>query len=62
MTYQELLEEIEKLTPEQRKMDVTVYIRGVDEYYTVDPELPINHNIPPNTNDVLDENHPYLVV
>ena len=56
MTYLQLANEISKMTDEQVACDVTVYVGGQDEYYPVD-EIVIN-----NDTDVLDENHPVIVI
>ena len=56
MTYQELKEKLETLSPEQLNMDVIVYEIGSDEYYGVGIFNVTQHN------DVLDENHPYLAI
>lgn len=40
MTYAELAEYISNLTDEQKQMDVTVLVRGVDEYYPLNDEYP----------------------
>lgn len=34
-TYKELLTALQELTPEQLNMNVSVYVRGVDEFYPV---------------------------
>ena len=59
MTYAELAEYIGNLTVEQQGMEVTVYVRGVDEFYPLDPTSPVRES---EQNDVLDEDNPYLVV
>jgi hypothetical protein len=61
MTYAELIEMLQQLTPEQQAMDVTIHVRGVDEYYPLSESDPccIADNA---DNDVLDEGHPYLVI
>lgn len=63
MTYEELAEKIWSMTDEQRRMTVTIYVRGVDEFYGVTEELKI---VGPADDDlgsgVLDESHPYLVI
>lgn len=59
MTYKELMNEIFKLTPEQQSTDVTVFIRGVDEYYPAQ-----SFGVTPGEEpaDVLDPNHPYILI
>lgn len=56
-TYQELLDALKELTPEQLKMTATVFVRGVDEYYPVQ-----TFGVGGNDQSVLDEGHPYLLV
>ena len=58
-TYRELLNAMKILTPEQLDMNVTVYIRGVDEFYPIQSFGVTPGNLPA---DVLDPNHPYLLV
>ena len=59
MTYHELAMYINTLTEEQMNMDVTVYLSGIDEYYGLDDNTPV-YQAPEY--DVLDQNHPYLVI
>ena len=57
MTYEELAEYIMiKFNSEQLKMNVTVYDQADDEFY------PVTHTgiSSEMTNNVLDNNHPYL--
>jgi hypothetical protein len=54
MTYGELLETLQLLTHEQLNMNVTVYVRGLDEYY---PARSVNIA---NGSDILDNNHPFI--
>ena len=61
MTYKELAAELARMTPEQLGMDVTVYVSGVDEYYSVVDDYPIVFS-DAETDDVLDANHPYFVI
>ena len=56
-TYKELLTALQELTPEQLEMNATVYVRGVDEFYPVQ-----TFGFTNTASDVLDENHPYLLV
>lgn len=60
MTYAELLNELEKLTPEQLHQTVTVYVSGVDEFYPVVGDYPFPES--DDTCDVLDPGHKYLVI
>lgn len=60
MTYKELMMEISRMTPEQQESDVTVFVTGVGEYFGL-LESPLVFS-DPDINDVLDPNHPYLVI
>lgn len=60
LTYKELLIEISKMTPEQQNSNVTVFVTGENEYYTL-ADYPLVFS-DPDVNDVLDANHPYLVI
>lgn len=53
MTYRELLEQLQKLSPEQLGQDVTVYDFDGAEFYPAS-FLPSVHT------DVLDEEHPVI--
>jgi|ETNvirnome_2_300_1030623.scaffolds.fasta_scaffold136919_2 hypothetical protein len=58
MTYKELKAHIEVMDEEQVNTDVTVYVTGVDEYYPLHgTELDFSP-----FDDVLDKNHPFLIV
>ena len=59
MTYRELANQIAVLTEQQLNQDVTVYIQGVDEYYGLVGDYPFVFS---NTDDILDTDHPYLVI
>ena len=59
MTYNELAEYIGNLTDEQKDTDVTVYVSGVDEYYSLVGDYPV---VEAERSDVLDKSHPYLVI
>mgnify|MGYP006435272301 CR=1 FL=1 len=59
MTYLELANELANMTPEQLNTDITVYVSGVDEYYSVVNDYPLVFS---DTDDVLDANHPYFVI
>lgn len=60
MTYSELLQELNKLTPEQLAQDVTVYLSETDEFFAVVPDFPWCES--DDSCDVLDAGHKYLVV
>lgn len=70
MTYKELLESIQHMTPEQQGMDVTVFVQGVDEFYSLVGDFPFvtvddetrNESIPGAQESALDHGHPYLVI
>ena len=59
MTYKELLEKLKQLSPEQLDTDVTVLISNYDEFFPINNLLIMQDNH--NHNDVLDQNHPYLI-
>jgi hypothetical protein len=59
MTYAELAKMISEMTSEQAGSDVTVFIRGVDEFYPLRDKNPIAFS---DVDDVLDAGHPFLVV
>lgn len=54
-TYKELLLLLQELTPEQLDFTPTVYVSGTGEYYPITVLLTASE-----TNQALDENHPYL--
>lgn len=58
LTFAQLAQQIAAMTPEQQNSDVTVFVRGVDEFY---PSHELKFADPKN-NDVLDTGHPYLLV
>lgn len=58
MKYRDLLTELQLLSEEQLNQDVTVYVSGVDEYYPLVPDYPWLFA----EADVLDNDHPYLVI
>ena len=58
MTYRELAEYISNLSEEQKDCDVTVFISGVEEYYSLS-QYPV---VEADGDDVLDDGHPYLAV
>ena len=55
MTYEQLAEEIARMTPEQKQCNVTVFIPGIDECYPIDI---VSYST--SECDVLDPNHPIL--
>jgi hypothetical protein len=57
MTYQQLMNVIFNMTPEQRKQDVTIYIRSNDEYFPMLGDVVITEET-----DTLDKGHPYLQI
>lgn len=59
MTWKQLAGEVSKLPPEKQDSDVTVFVRGVDEFYPVSDRL---FTTPPAESDVLDAGDPYLQV
>ena len=59
MTYRELAEYISNLADDQKDNNVTVFVSGVDEYYSLVGDYPI---VEADNNDVLDYGHPYLVI
>ena len=56
MTYQELLNQLQQLNPEQLNQDVAVYDEGTDEYYQGKVKLVFATD----AQDVLDLNHPII--
>ena len=60
MTYAQLAEKISTMTEDQLNSDVTVYVSGVDEFYSVVDDYPFL--ISCDDTDVLDIGHPYLVI
>lgn len=61
MTYQELLQELQHLNEEQLNSDVTVFVRGVEEFYPTSSGLYFSSEDDENGN-ILDANHPYLMI
>lgn len=57
MTYEKLLEIINRMPPERLKDDVSVYLTDSDEYYPVYAVL-----VSDDTNDVLDPGHYFIAV
>lgn len=56
MTYRELLAELQTFNTDLLDLNVSVYVRGVDEHY------PVKSVEITGCADVLDEGHPYLMV
>ena len=54
-TYRDLLTLLQSMTDEQLDCTPTVYIDGVDEYYPATTLLTAS-----DSNQVLNENHPYI--
>ena len=61
MTYGDLLDRLEAMSYTQLNMDVTIYVRGVDEFYPLSNQAPVMIS-DANIHDQLDPNHPFLVV
>jgi hypothetical protein len=57
MTYFELIRELQDVDLARLQDTVTVYVKGVDEFYAVD-----QFRIADSDNDVLNEGHPYLEI
>jgi hypothetical protein len=55
MTYQELLNQLQQLNPEQLNQDVAIYDTDADEYYQARVELVFT-----TETDVLDVDHPVI--
>jgi len=60
MTYLELSEYIKGMSREQLNQSVTVYVRGIDEYYGLEEDYPVCEST--EDCDVLDPDHVYLVI
>ena len=60
MTWEDLKDIIKEFSEEQLKQTVTVYVIGVDEFYSVTGKHPILES--DETCDVLDPGHKYLVI
>ena len=58
MTYKKLQELIAAMPDRQKNSDVTVYIRGADDYYPIFEQIVVSTA----NNDVFDPGQPYLVV
>jgi hypothetical protein len=59
MTYAELAEYMAGMTEEQLATDVTVFVHGVGEYYSLMPDSPVMQS---EVDDVLTAGHVYLVI
>jgi len=57
MTYAQLKAHIETMDNEQLNQDVTIFLATEDEYMPV-----FNIEYAEDNNDVLDKNHPFLIV
>lgn len=58
ITYRTLLEDLKKMSEKQLNLDVTVYDSGNDEYFQVKDQGQTD----PGEADILDENHPFLII
>lgn len=56
LTYRELAELIQRIPEDHQDDNVTVYLKGDDEYFPVD-EFRVHVG-----NDVLDNGHPFLTI
>lgn len=58
MTYKELIAELQQLSEEQLNTDVTIFVRGVEEY------IPASNAVyfADEEDGVLDPDHPYLMI
>ena len=59
MTWEDLKDMIKDFSEEQLKQTVTVYLRGVDEWYGLEQE---DLQVTDDTIDVLDPGHKYFVI
>ena len=59
MTYRELANELANFSDDQLNQTVTVYVQGVDEYYSLVSDYPLTFT---EADDILDKDHPYLVI
>ena len=57
-TYQEILDALKELTPEQLKMSATVFDRGLDEYRPIQT-FGLDEA---NQYDVFEKRHPYFLI
>lgn len=61
ITYRSLLTNLQAMTPQQLDQHVSVFVRGVDEFYSLDGKTPIDV-ARAEDNDVLDPGHLFLVI
>lgn len=61
MTYKELIAELQQLSEEQLNTDVTIFVRGVEEFYPASDAIYLSTE-DDDAGQVLDANHPYLMV
>lgn len=61
MTYRELLAQLNTMSDTQLDSDVTVYASEVGEFYPLVNDYPLVYS-DGTDNDVLDDNHPYVVI
>ena len=59
MTWEDLKDMIKEFNEQQLKQTVTVYVRGVDEFYGIGSDALSESD---DTIDVLDPGHKYLVI
>jgi hypothetical protein len=70
ITYRDLLANLQAMTDEQLNLDVTVFVSGVGEFYSLVSDFPMvvvnreiqNEYTPGSQESALDEGHPYLVI
>ena len=55
MTYEELIEKLNSMTEEQKKLDVSIYVSDICEFY------PVSRIEVTKEDDVLDKDHPFIV-
>ena len=60
ISWKELKDLIEDFSEEQLNQNVTIYVRGVDEYYGLTEDYPLVES--DNTCDVLDPGSKYIVI
>lgn len=62
MTYNELIQTLSVLSPEQLAKDVTIYVVTEGEYFGLREDFPMPVGLSSADNDVLDPGTPYLIV
>lgn len=70
ITYRDLLTNLQAMTEEQLNQNVTVFVSGVSEFYSLVEDYPLvvvnreiqNEYTPGSQESALDEGHPYLVI